>query len=146
MLAPVVFADKSIATLRSDVMSAPVAPIAPLFSISETVPDRSRIAVALPSPAWALTLIVPLLRMVESDPPVSTTMAVDFEAGVPPPAAEIAPELRISGVDAPLPIRIAVALAPFDDAWTVPETPMPPAIDTVLPSPPTTRPLPSTPA
>jgi hypothetical protein len=50
-IVPVVFAERSIATLRSDVASAPDAPIPPLFSTSVTVPDRSRMPIAVPSAA-----------------------------------------------------------------------------------------------
>ena len=58
--------------------------------------------------------------------------------------AREASDTRISGTMASPPIRIAVAFAPLDEAWTLPRTVIPPWIETPPPRPPITRPLPST--
>ena len=110
--------------------------IEPLFSISVSPPVRSRMAVAEPSVPAAVALIAPLLRMTGTAAPASIRIAVVFALAALPPAAAIVPLLRISATLAPLPSVSAVALAPFELAWTEPAMPMPLAIVTAPPRPP----------
>ncbi len=137
-VAPPPFADRSIAMLRPEVASAPVALIVPLFSTRSTLPDRSTMPRAVPSLPAALAPMVPLLRIIPTLLPASTRMPVVIAVASLPPDASILPALRISGSVAPAPIRIAVAEAPFEIAVTLPLLPIarPPATVTLPPRPP----------
>ena len=115
-VAPPPLADRSIAILRSEDASAPLALIAPLFSTMSTLPDRSTIARAVAASPPALAEIDPLLRISATSAPASTRMPVIDEVALLPPVASILPALRISGVIVPAPARIAVADASFDVA------------------------------
>ena len=144
-VAPVVLALRSIATLRFEVASAPLAVIAPLFSINPNVPDLSTIATAVPLVPPTEALISPLFLSTGRLAPASISTAVAIEPAVDPLLARILPELRSSGVEAPAPRLTAVAALSSDLAWIVPLTPMPLAMVTVPPIPPICRAFPSTP-
>ena len=116
MVAPVVLALRSIATFRFDVAAAPVAVMAPLFSISESVPDLSTMATAVPSVPPTAALISPLFLRTGRFAPASIATAVAIEPAVEPLLAAIFPELRSSGVLAPAPRLMAVAALSSDFA------------------------------
>ncbi len=136
IVAPLVLALRSIAMLRLVSAAAPLPEIAPLFSIRLRLPERSTIPIAVPLEP-VLAAIVPLLRRTGRLAPAAMSTAVAMDWAVLPLTAMILPALRSSGVEAPEPRRTAVAARSSDFAWMAPVTPIPLAILTAPPIPPT---------
>ncbi len=132
-VAPVA-ADRSIATL----LAPPAAEITPLLVTSASVPDLSRIAVALEAVPAAAALIDPLLVMLDRVAPLSIWKATLVSVALLEPAALTDPVTVAVGTLAPLPMRMPVALASLEAAATVPPIVMPLATVTLPPWPPMT--------